>query len=201
MRCLIGWINTQPNTTKNMASNKVFRFDDVCINSDIEHINSIVSFMIDRVHGCEIMFGISPLVHEHCGQRVYPEILNAYSDHTKFYLVDKAGVPHNLHPQAKLAGHGLIHVDHRLLSIEAQEMSIVTSCSLVNTRTFIPPFNKWNENTEQACNIHGIHLVKFEDGWRSMEYNAYNSTHDLWYLHAREWTMDKILNWFNNAVL
>lgn len=180
---------------------KIFRFDDVCINADINLINDIASFILERVPDCQILFGVSPLVNNGCGQRVFPEILNAYSDHKKFYSVNQAGIPKDLHPQASLAGHGLVHVDHRLMSKEAQELSILVSCSLIGAKTFIPPFNKWNKFTEEICQESGIKLVKFEDGWRSMEYNAYNSSHALWYLHAREWTMDKIVSWFNNKVL
>jgi len=180
---------------------KIFRFDDVCLNADIDHINQIAGFMLDRVPGCQIIFGISPLVHDHCGQRVFPEMLNAYSDHRKFFAVSRAGIPQNLHPEATLAGHGLIHVDHRLMGYEAQEMSILISCALIGSKKFIPPFNKWNAFTLDICEQNGIELVKFEDGWQSMEFNTYNSSHDLWYLHAREWTMDEILDWFNNKVL
>lgn len=184
-----------------MASTKIFRFDDVCINADIDLINNIASFILQRVPDAQILFGISPLVHDHCGQRVFPEMLNAYSDFRKFFAVDRAGIPGNLHPDAQLAGHGLYHIDHRLLTYEQQEMSIITSCALIKCKKYIPPFNKWNSDTEKICNENSITLIKFEDGWLSMEYNAYNSSHAIWYLHAREWTMEKVVNWFNNKVL
>ena len=90
----------------------------------------------------------------------------------------------------------MIHVDHRLLSRDAQEMSILISSSLVKSKIFIPPFNKWNKDTESICEENGIELVKFEDGWLCMEYNEYVEEQDKWYLHAREFMFENFKKWF-----
>jgi|SRR5688572_17727674 len=179
---------------------KTFRFDDVCINANIGHINAIASFMLERVPDAQILFGISPLVHDHCGERVFPEVLNAYSDFRKFFAVSRAGIPSNLHPQAVLAGHGLFHLDHRLIGYEAQEMSILASCALVGAKRFIPPFNKYNKFTEEICKDNGIELVRFEEGWKSAEFNKFDKYHDKWYLHARCWTLEEFVQWFNSSI-
>lgn len=179
-----------------MASNKIFRFDDISVNSDVALVNDIASFLFDRFKGCEVIFGISPIVNSDCGQRVFPSIFNAYSDYQIFYEVNRCGIPEGLHPLAMRAAHGLIHVDHRLLDRGAQEMSILTSCALAGAKRFIPPFNKWNRDTENICNENNITLVKFEDGWLSMEHNIYNPSHEKYYLHSYAWTMEKIINWF-----
>ena len=173
-----------------------FRFDDVCINADIDLINSITNYIYYIYPHARVIFGVSPLVHDNCGERVYPEILNAHSDHRLLFAVDRAGLPTGLHPAVLMAGHGLAHVDHRLLGYEAQEMSILISCSLVKASIFIPPFNKYNGFTVDICKEQNIELIKFEDGWRSMEYCTFDPSHKLWYLHARCWTMDKIIDWF-----
>jgi hypothetical protein len=180
----------------------IFRFDDVCINADMELINKMTDFIFDKFQDCDILWGISPLVHDMSfekdlkqGQRIFPKILNAYSDYRKFYAVDKAGLP-EIHYRAKMASHGLIHVDHRLLSREAQEMSILVSSSLAKANIFIPPFNKWNSDTESICDNNNIELIKFEDGWLCMEYNKFNSDHKKWYLHAREFSFDQFIEWF-----
>lgn len=179
-----------------------FRFDDVCINADMGLINSMTDFLFEKFPGCGVIYGVSPLVFdmdvydddiEH--QRVFPRTLNPLSDHTSLYHVQKAGIP-EMDKRVKLAGHGIVHVDHRLLHFEAQELSIVTSCSLLGAKMFIPPFNKWDADTETACKKHGIELVKFESGWLSVEHNKYNPDHRLWYLHAREFTLDEFKNWF-----
>lgn len=174
----------------------IFRFDDVCINSDMTLTNSIAKYIQGKFgENARILYGISPLVHDNCGERVYPKIFNAYSGYTNFYKVDRAGIP-TIPDFVYTAGHGIIHVDHRSLNKQAQEISILSSCSLVGSKVFIPPFNKWNKDTEDVCDEHGILLVKFECGWRSLEHNSYEKIHNSWYLHAREWTLDKIKKWF-----
>ncbi len=181
---------------------KYFRFDDVCINADMNLVYEMTEYLKNRFSDCDVIWGISPLVHDMSNepieknkQRIFPKILNAHSDYRVFYNVDKVGIP-KLIDGILIASHGLIHVDHRLLSKEAQEMSILISTGLVNSKLFIPPFNKWNKDTETICLEHNINLIKFEDGWLCMEYNEYNDNHDKWYLHAREFTMDKFKKWF-----
>ena len=182
---------------------KIFRFDDVCINADMKLVNDMTDFLFDRFPDCKVLWGVSPLVNDMSNeksdiskQRIFPKIYNAHSDYRIFYRVDKAGVPKS-HDKAIMASHGLIHVDHRLLTKEAQELSILTSASLVNAKVFIPPFNKWNKDTESICDEHGIELIKFEDGWLCMEYNNYNDGQQRWYLHAREFDFESFKNWFN----
>lgn len=172
-----------------------FRFDDVCINADMVHINHIVELISEKFPDSEIIFAISPLVHDTGDQRVFDKVMNALSDYRKFYLVDKCGIPVINTPDIKKATHGLIHVDHRLLSYETQEMSILISASLTGAKVFVPPFNKWNKYTESICKEHNIELIKFEDGWKCMEYEKFDKNHKLWYVHAREMTIEQVKNW------
>ena len=77
-------------------------------------------------------------------------------------------------------------------------MSILVSDSLAGgTKCFIPPFNKWNADTEDICDEHDIELVKSEDGWKCMEYNDFDENHGMWYLHAREFTFPEFEEWFD----
>lgn len=178
-----------------------FRFDDVCINADMELIDDMTEFLFNRFPDCEVIYGVSPLVNDMSDangreqQRVFPKIFNAYSSHKVLYEVDKCGIP-EMDKRATLAGHGLVHVDHRLMHWTAQELSILTSCSLVKAHIFIPPFNKWNSDTQTICDANDIELIKFEDGWLSMEHNKFDDDHYLWYLHAREFTFSQFLKWF-----
>lgn len=175
----------------------VFRFDDVSGNSNEKNHFAIAEYLRKRFPDCKIVWGISTLTHKNCGERVYPKIFNAYSNYRKFYAVEQVSViEFNNDLGIIFASHGLIHVDHRLLALEAQEMSILVSCSLTKSKIFIPPFNKWNHFTDQICRNNNIELVKFEDGWRCLEYEQYDPVHKLWYLHAREWTLEKIKKWF-----
>lgn len=174
----------------------IFRFDDVCINSDMELHNRMTDYLL-RKFKCEIIWAVSVGVIGQEGQRVFPKRFNAYSDYRYFFELDKIAVP-QLRGDVKLASHGLFHVDHRLLSAEAQVISITTSVSLLNYQPtlFVPPFNKYNSDTETICTANDLKLIKWEDGWLSMEYNKYNSSHDKYYLHAREWTFEKFKSWF-----
>jgi len=94
----------------------------------------------------EVWFCISLLFHKLDNERVFPAIYKAYSDYRKFYNVDSIGFPvlKDSWNFVKIVSHGLLHIDHRLLNYEAQEMSILVSSSLLKTRKFVPPFNKYN---------------------------------------------------------
>ena len=171
----------------------IFRFDDVCINSHLDLHRKMTDFLNKR--GIGVMWAVSPLVFNDDTQRIYPKELNPLSDYREYFKVNEMGMPEVSNLIIR-ASHGLIHVDHRLLHKSAQEMSIITSCSICDTRIFVPPFNKWNKDTEEVCRENGIELIKFEDGWLSMEHNKFIQNHDKWYLHARAFTFDSFKKWF-----
>ena len=174
----------------------IFRFDDVCKNSDMELLTQLTDELHRQIGDIQVIWAISPIVSrsEKETQRVFPRHWNACSDIRQHYKLNDLQLP-GIHPRASAASHGLVHIDHRLLSHGAQEMSIVLSCSLTGSRTFVPPFNKWNKDTETICRENSIRLIKFEDGWLSSEYNDFDPSHKLWYLHAREWTKESFSNW------
>lgn len=175
---------------------KVFRFDDICANSNMDEVREITDYLLSNFD-CQVLWAVSPLVHksESKNQRVFPKILTAKSDFRNFYEVDNLGLINDIPKGVTLASHGLIHVDHRLLDYAAQEMSIVVSCSLVGNRIFVPPFNKWNKDTEAICKEHDINLIKFEDGWLSMEHNKNIENHNLWYLHHWNFNLKQVKEW------
>ena len=154
----------------------------------------ITNFLFERFPDCKIIYGVSPMVHKGVGERVFPKEFTAMSDHRIFYSVDTFGIP-ELDKRCVVASHGMIHVDHRLLSKDCQEMSILVSCSLLKAKIFVPPFNKWNKHTEEICSENSIYLIKWEDGWRSMEHNDFNSKITKWYLHARDFNLEKVIKW------
>lgn len=174
-----------------------FRFDDVCGTADMKLTNQLTDILINRFPYCSVIWAISPLVHDSQKdtQRVFPKEWNALSDFRQHYKLNTFSEI-NGRDGVIVATHGLIHVDHRLLSREAQELSILLSASLVNANIFVPPFNKWNSDTESICFDNDIKLIKFEDGWKSMEFNKFNEDQQLWYLHAREWTIESFKAWF-----
>jgi hypothetical protein len=175
---------------------KTFRFDDICLNSDMKHVRKMTNFLIGTFTQPHIMWAISPLVQDPsvAYHGVYAPILKAYSDNTLLYRNDKLGIP-DIPPDLKghvtVISHGLVHADHRLMCKGAQELSILASTSLLQTDIFLPPFNHWNDDTEDICTKHGIKLIKFEDGWRSLEHEPFrrNEIHK-WYLHDRNMTFE-----------
>ncbi len=188
--------------------NHTFRIDDVSINTDYKKMENMISILDKKYPDSVFVLGISPIVSDMSKDtkpdRVFPEIWNAYSDISTFYKADLCGLPTKFLNKLKskyiirLAGHGLIHVDHRLLSLEAQTMSIVTSCSLAKANFFIPPFNKWDTNTEKICHLFNIGLIKFEDGWKHLLYNDIeNNGKNLYYFHGHDY---KDMEQFENYI-
>jgi len=182
---------------------KTLRFDDICINTDMKNAIEIAEYVKEL--GWNVIFCVSPLVNKSSDQRVYPKRYNAYSDYRIFYKMTDIGIP-KFPSWIKIASHGLVHVDHRLLSKEAQELSIITSCYLTaaslnisqSKMMFVPPFNKWNRDTMEICKEHNIELIKFEDGWTCAEHEKYDPYTDLWYIHSREWTLETFKKWMGN---
>ena len=43
-----------------------------------------------------------------------------------------------------------------------------------------------------------LSLDKFEDNWKSMEHEVFDSKHIKWYLHPRFWDIKKIENYICN---
>ncbi len=176
---------------------KIFRFDDICIETDMPKTLNIVHY-IQKKYDAQIIFGISPLTYDRKdGEDFIDREWLARSDHKIFYKIKNCGLP-PIPKYVTRASHGLIHVDHRLLSKEVQELSILTSCSLVDAKIYIPPFNKWNKDTEDICKEYNIILIKYEDGWRCCEYNNFDSSHNHWYLHSQNYTLDSFKKWMNN---
>jgi hypothetical protein len=178
----------------------VFRIDDISVNTSETRLRNQIEILLTKFSESTILLGISPLVFSMndgsalTQERIFPKILNAYSDHTLFYKAERLGVPDYVwelirNPRIRKASHGLLHVDHRLLDRGAQELSILTSCALADSDTFIPPFNKWNRDTEDICAERGINLIKFEDGWRHLGYNAIDpELTELYYYHTHDYS-------------
>lgn len=185
----------------------VFRVDDVSINTDVEVLASLVSVIRSRCPDAVVWFAVSPFVHDlskepvHDRERVFPRILSAMSDHRVFFKVQRLGLPSAkiLALSDKPTSHGLIHVDHRLLSRDVQELSILTSCSILGTDTFVPPFNKWNQDTASICKEHDLKFARFEDGWRHVRFNRYDPGHDLYYLHTHDTSAGWFKEWFDRS--
>jgi hypothetical protein len=183
------------------------RIDDVSLNTDIAKLKGMVDYCNKRQW--RVLLAVSPTCFsgEKSTERPVPLWCNPLSDFTIFYKYDKAGVPEEVFQWASedkvaLASHGMCHVDHRLLEHAAQEMSIVSSCSIVKTSIFVPPFHKWNTITENVCLRHGIDLIKYEEGWKHFSYNkpAQIKMYDSVYLHTFDATLEQFITYFDQIL-
>ena len=178
-----------------------FRIDDCSVNTDLGSLGLKVRLLRERVPGCQFIFAISPLVYTMhdtaTPERVFPAHWKPRSDHRVFYDVNRCGLPDLrdlLATGDRLATHGLVHVDHRLLSREAQELSIVVSSRLANAYLFVPPFNYWNADTEAICCDYNLVLVKYEDGWQHLHHAPWTAN-TRYYFHPHDTTLADLEAW------
>lgn len=186
----------------------VIRVDDISINLDFKRLDKFLHIVKVKYPSVNILLAVSPMVfdmnlwepgHEGKRERVFPSILNAKSDHRVYFEVEKIGIPEWLHDIVKkyncqLATHGLIHVDHRMLSKELQEMSIIASSSLVKSKIFVPPFNKYNQDTFDVCKEFDIKIVRWEDGWIHLGYHPFSNDNNKYYVHLHDYPGEKLFS-------
>jgi hypothetical protein len=170
----------------------IIRFDDVCSRTDENKLKDLISEC--SKYG-DVWLSVNIFSQHSDKESVYPNVPFKDSSVSSFYKVDEIYFET---PMTHLAGirmcddyavvsHGLVHCDHSRISRDAQEMSIVTSCNFLQTDVFVPPFNRFNQDTEDICRVNNIQLAKLSEGWKSMEHNAFDSSHQLWYLHPWRW--------------
>lgn len=175
-----------------------FRFDDVSRNTDLNRLHGMVALLRSSPWKCRIIFAVSIAGHNMADapglekERVFPSMFHVESDHRVFYKPDWIGVPEPFvfAWADKIAAHGIVHVDHRLLSKKAQELSILTSCSLLKTDLFVPPFHKWNAKTEKVCTEHGVTLMR-ANGWKHLKYHMVRPEFDTYYVHTHDLSNDE----------
>lgn len=187
-------------------SSTIIRIDDISVNLDEQRLRRFLSQIKKTFPKVKILLAVSPAVFDmpsrdsgkgDIAERVFPSILNAHSDHKVFYQIERIGIPNWLSDittefDCLLASHGLIHVDHRLLPIDAQEMSIVTSLSLIKANIFVPPFNKYNKDTESVCSDNNVDLIKWEDGWNHLGYQPFSDDGRNYYVHLHDYPGEKL---------
>lgn len=172
----------------------IFRCDDVVNFSSIKYLEEIRIFLQKRFGGpsgeqMRFMPAISLFGRRNPRGSVYPDV--PFKDKPFSYFMDVDSFFQRLRwPEATIASHGLYHVDHTKLSKDALEMSIVGSCRYLRTRIFVPPFNRYNDAAVKVCDENGLHLVRFEEGWRSLEHETFDPAHKLWYFH--HWNYKKL---------
>lgn len=179
----------------------IFRNDDLSPNSNINQIRQISQILLQKYH-CEIWQSVSFFAKGTYSGSVYPGA--PFKDQPKKFFYDINKFLPNIHHlrnkmlPCKLVSHGLIHTDHSQLSWDAQEMSILTSCNLIETDIFVAPFGKWNEDTKAICEDNNIMLVG-QEGWKSLEHNEFDPNHKQWYFHAWRFMTDEFARKINST--
>ena len=86
-----------------------------------------------------------------------------------------------------------MHFAHKRQPYNIQELSIVTSCNLLKTKLFLPPFVEWNNDTEKICIDNGITILGKEN-WKSLDKEEFNSSHSYWFFHSWRHNIIDLIN-------
>lgn len=173
----------------------IFRNDDVCANTDYKKLAKIYGTIHVMFPNAEIWSCITLFAQANFKGSVYADTPFKDKDINWFYKNANSFVPEYRHPMCKTASHGLYHIDHSKVSRETQEMSILGSCAYLKTNVFVPPFNKYNQDTLDICFDNGITIKT--DEWKSLEHNDFDSRHRLWYLHSWRYTTNQLKDKLN----
>lgn len=180
----------------------VFRIDDVSPNTDMHELAKQMAIM--KPHASTILLGVNLIARTAQSGALYPDLPLRSKDRLYFYEADRlmgSDLIDELKslPKVKLASHGLLHGDHSRFGKDAVEMSILTSCALLNTRIFIPPFNETSETVKIVCKDNNIEIIGNCENriWKSLESEPFDPAHKFWYYHP--WRLN--LEQFKKAMM
>lgn len=171
----------------------IFRNDDINPSVRLEIVDRYYDIIHSLFPNAEIISCTTLLGKLNYKGSIYPETPFKDKDVNWFYKVDSFIKEVHTYPNTQIASHGLMHLDCTKLDYQSQELNIVTSCNYLKTNLFVPPFNRYNEITEDICRKHLITLVK-PDSWKSLEYEPFDIEHQNWYFHSWKMTPEKLRN-------
>lgn len=179
----------------------IFRNDDVNRNTDMDKLNAIYRIIRNYFPAAEILTAVSIFSKYSKSEAVYPSLPLKGKPLDYFLNVDQVVRAIHTGCDSKVVSHGLWHFDHTSVDQELAKASIITSCRLLYTDIFVPPFNKWDNHVERICAEAGIQLIKSnEDGWRSIEFNpVFDPRIKNWYLHSWRWTPESLAEYFEKS--
>lgn len=181
------------------------RIDDISSRTNVNRLENFLNLFTAKYDNFDVLLAVSlgtidsPENSE--TERVFPPILNAMSDHRVFFDLSNLVYPNwlpNLTRKfnCQLASHGLFHVDHRLLSKEAQEISIRSSSSVLRTKIFVPPFNKYNKETLDIVDSLEYRIAIWETGWRHLGYQNFEFSSGNYYFHMHDFDDGRLNSFF-----
>lgn len=169
----------------------IFRNDDVNYNTDKNKLAAIYGVIHSLFPDAEIWSCITLFAGKNDKQAIYSD-LPLKSHPTKWFYKNTDTFMYDYrHPMYKIASHGLYHIDHTKVSRETQEMSILGSCSYLKTNKFVPPFNKFNQDTLDICFDNEITMCS-SPAWKNFEYEKFDPLHENWYFHSWRFTPNQL---------
>jgi hypothetical protein len=176
----------------------LFRNDDVNPNSNFKHIKEIYSIIKNKFPDAQIYSCITILGEKNSLGRVYPQFnLQNHLHLRKFINVDLIFDLKQLSYLQNIASHGLFHFSHARVAYETQKFSIVSSCNLLKTKVFVPPYMEINEETEQICKLAEIELWKDSDNWSNLDTEKIDFIHTKYYFHSWKFTPESFYKKLN----
>lgn len=174
----------------------IFRDDDISASSDKKKIASMYGTIHTLFPNAEVWSCITLFSQNNFRGSVYLDIPFKNKDINWFYKNANSFMNEYRHPLCKVASHGLYHIDHSKVSRETQEMSIIGSCSYLKTDLFVPPFNRFNQDTLDICFDNNIKIKT--DEWKSLHFNEFDSSHKYWYMHSWDMTINELKGMLEN---
>ena len=168
----------------------IFRNDDVSMASNVWDVHDMYKTINNKLPDAEIWSAVTVFSKGRSGP-VNPKLMYSQSKDNPFdFFYDVDSVWRYKRGFGKLVSHGLFHVDHSRLDFKSAEMSILGSCKFLETDIFIPPYGRVNDAVIDVCKKHGIKLELGYplDGWKSLEFNKFDPTHEKWYFHSWRYT-------------
>lgn len=164
----------------------IFRNDDINPSSNFKHIKEMYRILLNNFPNAEIYSCVSIFGKKNDVGSVYPET-SIYFNKRNFYNIDSVFNLNQLPYLYNIVSHGLFHFNHSLVTYDTQKFSIISSCNLLNTKIFIPPFWEWNEKTEKICRLNGINLWVYED-WINIDREVIDDSHNFYCFHSWKFT-------------
>ena len=177
----------------------IFRFNGISGNTDFDKLFRMTDFLKSKFK-CEIWYCISIFYYDSIEETVYPNNFQHLADHKIFLEPTDVYIP-NKRSDVRFVSHGLYYVDHRLLSYDAQELSILTASKILQTPVFVPPYHKWNGVTQEICAKNSIFLVRYEDGWKEAEKKPFTNGNTNWFISSQCWKLNAFKEWIENGLL
>lgn len=165
----------------------IFRNDDINPSTDFNNVKKQYNVIRELVPDVEIWQGVTLFGKENKKGSVYADTPFKDKPTDWFFDIDNYYSHKSCNLSDKQCSHGLFHADHTRMSRDAQAMSIIGSCKILKSDTFLPPFNRYNGETKLICKENGIHMIT-KTGWKNLIFNDFDPNHKLWYWHSWEWS-------------